>query len=332
MCNNGIDFDLLTPHVVLAAVEQSFELVLDGTMLAYPSYVNRVYGLTTEDRVGYVAKFYRPGRWSDEAILEEHAFVRECHDAELPVVAPCVDSYGDTLQSVIAEDDNGEQEYRFALYPKRGGRNFDAEGEQDWLRLGRLAGRLHTVARNVTATHRVVCTPELSTVRFIEELESEAVVHPRCAEDFFAVTSQVLERLRGRFDGVTLQPIHGDFHRGNVLDRVDQGLLVIDFDDMMVCPPVQDLWLLLPGRLDDSRRELNLLLEGYEEFLAFDYTTISLIEPLRIMRMIYYLAWCARQRNDVGFRKAFPDWGTEAFWLKEIEDLRTQLNVINHAL
>lgn len=328
MRSSGVDFGLLTPQVVVSAVEQSFDLVLDGTMLAYPSYVNRVYGLTTEDRVGYVAKFYRPNRWSDEAILEEHSLVLQCDAAELPVVAPCIDSFGETLQTVVAEDKSDAQEYRFCLYPKRGGRNFDAEGEQDWLRLGRLAGRLHTVAKAVRASHRVVCTPELSTAGFIEELEHEGVVHPSCAAEFFDLAARVLETLRGRFDHVPLQPIHGDFHRGNILDRVDQGLLIIDFDDMMVGPPVQDLWLLLPGRIDDSRRELNLILEGYEEFLTFDYTTVSLIEPLRIMRMIYYLAWCARQRNDVGFRKAFPDWGTEAFWIREIEDLRTQLDVI----
>ena len=159
------EFDYLTPYVVIAAVEQSYDVSLDGTMLAYPSYVNRVYGVTSEDRVGYIAKFYRPGRWTDEAIQEEHAFVNACNARELPVVAPLSSVDEDTLSVVVAESDGGEQEYRFALYPKRGGRNFDAERDEDWLRLGRLVGRVHTVATGVEASHRVVCTPSESTDR-----------------------------------------------------------------------------------------------------------------------------------------------------------------------
>jgi Ser/Thr protein kinase RdoA (MazF antagonist) len=326
------EFDFLTPQVVVAAIEGTFNISLDGTMSAYPSYVNRVYGLTDDDGVGYVAKFYRPNRWSDDAIIEEHQLVRECEEAEIPIVSPIADSDGETLNAVVAESDGDEQEYRFALYPKRGGRNFDAESEDDWLRLGRLVGRMHTIAAAGEARHRVVCTPEHSTAAFIEELRRENVVHPECREDFFAVTSEVLGELKGRFDGIPMHRLHGDCHRGNILDRVDEGLLLIDFDDMMMGPGVQDLWLLLPGRSEDSRRELALLAEGYEEFRTFDWTTLSLIEPLRIMRMIYYLAWCARQRQDARFLKTFPGWGTQAFWVKEIEDLRTQLDVIRGRL
>ena len=124
------------------------------------------------------------------------------------------------------------------------------------------------------------------------------------------------------------QRIHGDFHRGNLLERPREGLMVIDFDDMMIGPPVQDLWLMLPGRKDESRRELQLLLEGYEDFGPFDYTSLKLLEPLRLMRMVYYLAWQNRQRTDRSFKRDFPGWGTQAFWIKEIEDLRTQLQVI----
>ena len=126
--------------------------------------------------------------------------------------------------------------------------------------------------------------------------------------------------------------IHGDCHRGNVIDRPGDGLALIDFDDMMTGPPVQDLWLMLPDHAAQSARELSALLEGYEQFQAFDRSTLRLIEPLRFMRMIYFLAWRARQRNDYWFRGSFPDWGTEAFWIKETEDLREQAAVVRAAL
>jgi Ser/Thr protein kinase RdoA (MazF antagonist) len=126
--------------------------------------------------------------------------------------------------------------------------------------------------------------------------------------------------------------IHGDCHRGNIIDRTGLGLALIDFDDMMQGPPVQDLWLILPGKASDSRREISTLLGAYEQFAGFDMSSLRLIEPLRFMRMIYFLAWRARQRNDYWFRESFPQWGTEAFWIKETEDLREQADEVRDAL
>ena len=309
-------------------MESVYGLRLDGTLMAYPSYVNRVYGLRSDDGERYIVKFYRPGRWSYDAVLEEHLFVADCAAAELPVVAPIGDEDGDTLHTVTADGKDVEQEYDFALYPLRGGRNFDAERDEDWLRIGALLGRMHSVASEKTAMHRIVCTPSGSTTRFLDELRSAEVVHPECMEEFFTIADTALKLTHPLFAGIVTQRIHGDFHRGNLLERPDQGLMAIDFDDMMTGPPVQDIWLMLPGRKSESQRELNLILEGYEQFLPFDYFSVKLVEPLRLMRMIYYLAWQNRQRNDRGFRNDFPAWGGEAFWIKEIEDLRTQLEVI----
>jgi Ser/Thr protein kinase RdoA (MazF antagonist) len=327
-------FDLLSPHVITSAAAEAFGLGLDGTLTAYPSYVNRVYEVRTLDGESFIAKFYRPGRWTDEAILEEHAFVADCAALDVPVVAPLATSDGHTLCGVIAADDGAgtEQEYLFALYPRRGGRSFDAESDEDWIRLGALSGRVHAAAVRGTAEHRLVCTPAGSTAAFLAELRRDGVVHPEYAEEFFGTAERALSWVAPLFDGVELGRIHGDFHRGNILDRPGEGLLLVDFDDMMVGPAVQDLWLLLPGRLHESRREINLILEGYEQFAELDRESLRLIEPLRLMRMLYYLAWSSRQRHDRRFIESFPEWGGKAFWGKELEDLHTQIGVIRDEL
>lgn len=353
-------YALLTPEVVLGAVEASFGLRLTGVVTPFASYVNRVYGLRAEDGSEYVAKFYRPDRWSDDAILEEHEFLFDCADAELPVVAPLADEEGATLAAVEVDPQDWDAapriegvpqdgrayapegrsgkpegvtpatptEYRFALFPKRAGRTFDAERDEEWLRLGSLLGRLHAVGNVRRSPHRLVCRPDAATRRFVDELRDAGVVHPEPADAWFGLVEEALAMIAPLFEGVAMQRIHGDCHRGNILDRVDEGLLLIDFDDMLTGPPVQDLWLLLPERRGESGRELTMLLEGYETFLPFDRRTLDLIEPLRLMRIIYFLAWQARQRFDRRFRESNPNWGNEAFWIKEVEDLRAQLQAI----
>lgn len=321
-------FEALSPDFVIDAVEAAFGLDLSGVMLPYASYINRVYGLEAADGARYVVKFYRPGRWSVEAILEEHRFVSDCRSEDLPVVAPIVNSAGTSLQSAFAESEDGETRFLFALYPSRGGRQFDAERDDDWIRLGALVGRMHLVGLRRSAAHRLVCTPEGTTARYLEELRDAEVVHPDSRDAFFDLSQELLEVISPRFSSIEPRRIHGDCHRGNILDRPGEGLMLIDFDDMMIGPPVQDLWLLLPDYADESRRELELILEGYEQFLGFDRATLSLIEPLRFMRIIHFLAWQTRQRHDRRFMDAFPDWGGKAFWIKEVEDLSMQRRVI----
>ena len=323
-----MSFDLLTPYVAVQAIESVIAAPVDGALTGYPSYVNRVYGFCGEDGRHYVAKFYRPGRWAWEAIAEEHRLVARCAAAELPVVAPLADLDGETLHAVTAASGSAEQEFYFAVYPKRNGRNFDADRDEDWLRIGALVGRLHLAMAGGGAAHRLTYTPQAATARFIDELAQAGVVAPNAASEFFELAHGAVERFAPLFAGVPLQPVHGDCHRGNILDRAAEGLLLIDFDDLMLGPAVQDLWLLLPGRVADSRGELALLLEGYEQFRPFDWRDLRLIEPLRLMRMIYYLAWSALQRHDLRFRESFPHWGGAAFWTQETEDLRTQLRVI----
>jgi Ser/Thr protein kinase RdoA (MazF antagonist) len=340
----------LSPERVVAAVEAAGGEQLDGTVERYTSYVNRVYGLRTEEERRIVAKFYRPGRWSAEAIADEHQFVNELAAAEVPVVAPWADADGDTLfevglprhsgdpsgaprpsPSVAPTEAPGEPEEEptvlFALFPQRGGRTFDAERDEDWFRLGAITARMHLVGRVAGAPNRTVLDSSW-TRRYLDYLWSVEVVHPDLRDEFFSLCGTVLDRIAAPIDAPPKQRIHGDCRRGNILDRSDEGLLLIDFDDMMVGPVVQDIWLLLPGRAEECERELTNLLEGYETFAPFDRAQLDLIEGLRFMRMIHFLAWRALQRHDDWFRRDEPEWGNRAFWTKEIEDLQEQARYV----
>jgi len=325
------DFDLLSPELALSAVAEAFGIEPDGSFSAYPSYVNRVYGLKDADGVEYVAKFYRPGRWTREAILEEQAFVLELAAEEIPVVAPMADIEGVTLPELILESREGGEEretiFNFSLMPKRGGRLFDAEREEDWLRLGALAGRMHAIGERRAFRHRVRLEPGLLSA-YAEEILRSGAVHPEASEDLRGALRRAADLVDGALASGRGGPairLHGDFHRGNALDRAGEGLLAIDFDDSAQGPAVQDLWLLLPGPADECRRELGLIVEGYEAFRPFDRSALALVEPLRLLRMTHFIAWQARQRFDRGFKERWDGWGDEDFWRRELIDLADQL-------
>jgi Ser/Thr protein kinase RdoA (MazF antagonist) len=322
-------FDFLTPDAIVAIVESCLDVRLDGTVEPFASYVNRVYGLRDENGDELVAKFYRPGRWSGDAIAAEHRFLGELAQADVPVVEPIADRDGDTLFEVDVEVSAPESEDAtdaifVAVFPKRGGRSFDAERDEDWFRLGSIVGRMHAVGRREPADART----ELSIAWLAanrDRLLGDDVVHPEFRDEFAELTAEASERFTPLFSGIAAQRIHGDCHRGNIIDRPGEGLVLIDFDDMMVGPAVQDLWLLLPDHLPSCGRELTMLLDGYEQFVELDRRELELVEPLRFMRMIHFLAWRAVQRHDNWFQRDFPEWGNHAFWVREMEDLRDQL-------
>ena len=324
-------FDLLSPDIILDAVQSSYDIKPDGRLNPYSSYVNRVYGLSSEAGDNYVVKFYRPGRWSEGAIKEELYFLEDCEKAEIPVIAPIKNAEGERLSNFQLElepeagDSQESLRFFFTLYPKKGGRNFDAEEDSDWLRLGRLVGRLHATASLRDAPSRVKIGPSLA----LNNLEKiEALIHPEIRLEFVQLCRDAIEVGAEAMSSARVQRIHGDLHRGNILERPDEGLLLLDFDDMAIGPPVQDLWLLLPGRAFECRRELSLLAEGYAEFSELPADSLSLIESLRLYRMLHFLAWRALQRQDLWFKKDFPDWGSRAFWIQELEDFREQAKII----
>jgi len=322
--NASADFEHLVPDTMLNLVEQSTGLKMTGLATPLPSYINRVYEIQTTDGDRLIAKFYRPGRWSREALQDEHDFVADCAAEEIPVIAPMKLNGDKTLHEA--------EGIYFTIFPKRFGRQLEINTDEDWLRVGRLLGRVHMVGARRTAAARTDLHPKRSTAEHIRHLIDNKFVTPRHAAEFSEITSSILDAISSLFDDAEFIRIHGDCHCGNLLDRPGEGIMIIDFDDMMIGPPIQDLWLLLPDVADKCRRELDLLIRGYEQFREFDDRTIRLVEPRRAMRIIYYLAWCSRQVNDFKFRTNHPEWGTDAFWQREVSDLHRQLQTIDEHL
>jgi len=323
------DFSALSPSDVADAAEAVLDVRVEPVVVPYPSYINRVYGLADADGKRYIAKFYRPGRWSEAAIRQEHAFVLDCAAAGADVLRPIPDREGDTLSAIALEDEAGtERTYLFAVYPFLRGRGWEPESDEDWLSLGRRIAVLHTVGAGRACPDRSVFLPESSSGTGLNRLLSSGVVAADVRSEFAELCAETLEQITPRFDGIPLIALHGDLHRGNAIAAETGNPVFIDFDDMGTGPAVQDLWLFLPGRREDSRRELALLTEGYGDIRPLDLSQADLIEPLRFMRMLSYLDWQARQRFDAGFARAFPDWGTRPFWIKELEDFRDQARVI----
>jgi len=308
----------LTPDLLLDAVETSGVRV-NGSLLALNSYENRVYQVGIEDAPPLVAKFYRPGRWSDEAIREEHAFTLELAAQEIPVVPPLVRD-GETLFEHAG--------FRFALFPRRGGRapELDDLANLEWL--GRFIGRIHAVGAVRPFEYR----PSLTVARFGEEPVAFLLEHgflpPEHRGQYEDLAAATLERVRAGFaetgTGNTLR-LHGDCHPGNVL-WTDDGPHFVDFDDCLQGPAVQDLWMLLSGDRPQMTLQLDTVLEGYREFADFDLRQLRLVEPLRALRLLHYSGWLARRWNDPAFPLAFPWFNSVRYWEEQILTLREQLN------
>ncbi len=305
----------LSPDLILAAIE-SVGIATSGSILALNSYENRVYQIGTDD--GFVvAKFYRPGRWSDEAILEEHAFSHELAEHEIPVIPP-LEFAGHTL--------NAQGAYRFAVFERRGGRwpELATSDERQWM--GRFLGRIHAVG----AAHRFDHRPELDIERLgetsVEELLASDWIPAHLISAYETITADLLTVIRQRFDEVVSIEairIHGDCHRGNVL-WTDDGPHFVDLDDCMSGPAVQDLWLFLSGSREEMALQLTELLEGYSQFKTFDARELHLIESLRTLRMLHYSAWIARRWPDPAFPRAFPWFAENKYWEEHVLALREQ--------
>jgi Ser/Thr protein kinase RdoA (MazF antagonist) len=313
-------FDDLTPDRILDAVEEGMECQLTGLTSPLPSYINRVYELQSVAGERLIAKFYRPGRWDRAALQDEHDFVLDCAAEEIPVVAPLALASGET----IGEYDG----ILYSVFPKRSGREMSLHDNEGWLRLGRLVGRIHLAGAGRDAENRLHMHPETTTIPEIKRLLGGGFMSRHQADRFKDVTGRIVDIALREFEGVELQRIHGDCHRANILERPGEGLMVIDFDDMVMGPAVQDIWLLLPGHANQSRREINLILEGYEQFMDFDDRQLRLVEILRAMRIIYFLSWCSTQIDDFKFQSNFPDWGSDGFWQREVADLEHQYHAI----
>lgn len=312
----------LAPDLVLDALD-SVGLHGDGRLLALNSYENRVYQVGMEQGPPLVAKFYRPLRWSDAAILEEHALVAELHAREIPVVPALPLANGDTLHQFGG--------YRFAVFAKHGGRAPELEDPATLEWMGRFIGRIHAVGALVPYQHR----PALDIASFGEEplayLWERGFIPGDLAEAYRAVTTQALDGVRRCFDragAVARLRLHGDCHAGNVL-WTDAGPHFVDFDDSRMGPAVQDLWMLLSGERADMARQLADVLAGYEDFFEFNPRELHLIEALRTLRLIHYSGWLARRWDDPAFPLAFPWFNTQRYWQDRILELREQIALMD---
>jgi Ser/Thr protein kinase RdoA (MazF antagonist) len=311
-------FLALTPSKVLAAVESGG---LRTNPVCYPlnSFENRVYEVELADRQRVVAKFYRPGRWSAEQILEEHAFLIELDAAEIPVATALPFPDGSTLRQI--------DHIYYSLAERRGGRAPDELDAPLARRLGMLLGRLHTVGASRTAEHRLPINADGFIREAVDWLAAHETIPRHLRARHTDAALGIADILDERMKGVEVQRLHGDLHLGNLLVR-DGLLRVLDFDDMVIGPPVQDLWLALPGRDQYAQTLREEVLAGYEQFRPFDRATLRLIEPLRGLRMIHYSAWLARRWHDPAFPLAWPTFGTPEYWERETADLEEQLAVI----
>ncbi len=316
-------YERLTPDVILDALE-SVGLACDGRLLALNSYENRVYQIGMEEGGFVVAKFYRPERWSDAAILEEHAFVAELAADEIPAVAPL------TLQGRTLNEHDG---FRFAVYSRQGGRapEFDDPATLEWM--GRLMGRIHAVGRRSAYAAR----PALDIATFGEASRQYLLGHDLIPPDlepaWRAIADQALEGVRGcyaRAGKVRVLRLHGDCHGGNVL-WTDNGPHFVDFDDSRMGPAVQDMWMLFSGSAEAMARQRARFLEGYDRFMEFDPRELHLIEALRTLRLLHHSAWLARRWQDPAFPVAFPWFGTQRYWQDRILELREQVGLMQES-
>jgi len=314
-------FFALTPDCLLDALE-SVGLRGDGRLLALNSYENRVYQAGIEDGAPVVVKFYRPARWNDEAILEEHAFVEELAGHEIPVV-PALRLEGKTLHRF--------QDFRFTVFPRHGGRapELDDAATLEWL--GRFLGRIHAVGAMRAFRHR----PALDVDTFGEVprayLLAQEVVPLDLLAAYASVSAQALDGVRRCFERageVRALRLHGDCHAGNVL-WTDAGPHFVDFDDARTGPAIQDLWMLLSGERAERVRQLSDLLAGYEDFAEFAPRELHLVEALRTLRLIHYSAWLAQRWSDPAFPAAFPWFGTPRYWQDRILELREQIALMD---
>ncbi len=316
-------YDSLTPDTVLDAVEAAGYLPT-GSLLALNSYENRVYQIGEETEGFLVGKFYRPGRWSDEQIQEEHDFALELSALEIPVVAPLPDADSHTLRRFAG--------FRFALFPRRGGRSPELDDPDTQYRLGQFLGRLHAVGASRPFIHRPAITPESFGAESLQYLLENDFLPPEYIGQYQALAEQLLNIVHDRFTATPYTPIrlHGDFHPGNIL-WTDTGAHLVDLDDCRMGPAVQDLWMLLSGERNQMTRQLDELLAGYEEFFDFDRRQLALIEPLRTLRLIYYAAWLARRWEDPAFPMAFPWFNTVKYWEEQVLILREQQQRLDEA-
>ena len=317
MKDSSHPYDELTPDLVIDAVESAGYLS-DARLLALNSYENRVYQVGIEDAEPLIAKFYRPGRWTDEQILEEHSFSHELLQADISVVAPSIDDSGKSLHEY--------QGFRFALFPRRGGYPPELDNFDNLLILGRTLGRIHAVGRASPFQHRHSISID-SMLAASREFLLEHFIPKELRPAYESLTADLLREVESRYgqvDPTSGIRVHGDCHVGNILWRDDVAHFV-DLDDCCTAPAIQDLWMFLSGERHHQQLQLSELIEGYSEFCDFNPAELHWVESLRTLRIVNYAAWLGRRWSDPAFPHSFTWFNSERYWASHILELREQL-------
>ena len=314
-------YEALTPDCIIDAVE-SQGFVSDARILGLNSYENRVYQVGIEDGSPVIAKFYRPGRWTDAQIIEEHQYTRYLADLEIPVVAPIANADGATLFT--------HANFRFALYPRQGGHAPELDQWGNLTVIGRFLGRVHAASAGQLFEYR----PAISIASYgsdsVAYLLENQFLPAELEQAYQSLCNDLVSRIERRFTDTyyTAIRLHGDCHAGNILWRDDSPHFV-DFDDARNGPAVQDLWMLLSGEREQQTVQLQKLLTGYRQFCDFNRAELNLIESLRTLRIMQYAAWLARRWDDPAFPMNFPWFNTQRYWSNHILELREQLALLD---
>ena len=311
----------LSPDRILDAVD-ACGYPTSGSLLALNSYENRVYQIGLESSAEMpefiVAKFYRPGRWDDETILEEHEFTLQLAAEDIPVIAPLADAQQQTLHHY--------QGYRFALFPRRGGRAPELDDPEHLRQLGRFLGRIHALGNGRRFAHRPRLTPQRFGREALDYLLENHFIPDEVLHNYRLAAEDMLAQIENSWEAlIPLRELrlHGDCHPGNIL-WTDRGPHFVDLDDCLSGPAIQDLWMLLSGDRDQMSLQMQSIMEGYRMFFDFDPIELQLIEPLRGLRMLHYSAWLARRWRDPAFPRAFPWFNSPRYWEEQLYSLREQ--------
>lgn len=316
---NDDSFASLTPDKVIDAVE-SLDYFSDGRLLALNSYENRVYQVGMEDDVPIIAKFYRPNRWSNEQIQEEHNFSYELAEQHLPVVPP-IRKGGSSLFQF--------EGLRFSLFERRGGRAPELDNLDNLFGLAQVMGQMHCVGKAKPFEYREALTTQNFGYDAISTV-THSLLPDNLKDVYLSVTEHIMNIVEQRFSAVedlTWLRCHGDCHVGNILWRDDKPNFV-DFDDARMAPAIQDLWMFLSGDNMEQQKQMVEIIEAYEQFMPFDIRELSLIEPLRALRMIHYCAWLSKRWGDPAFPMHFPWFNTERYWGEHMLELKEQLSIL----
>ncbi len=317
---NQTPYAQLDPEMILDAIE-SMGFICTGSLIALNSYENRVYQIGVEDAEPIIAKFYRPHRWSSEAILEEHQFSQELVQHEIPIIAPLI---------INDQTLHFHHDFRFALFPRRGGRALELDNSEQLEWMGRFIGRLHGVSASRSFQHRIQLNPQSYGDEPYQFLLEHDLIPDYLKPNFCKTVETVLEQIKqifktiGSIDQIRL---HGDCHAGNVL--WSEGPHIVDLDDCLMGPAIQDIWMLLSGDSEQMDMQLNKILQGYGEFHDYNPRERHLIEPLRTLRMLHYSGWLAKRWEDPAFPLSFPWFNTPVYWQNQMMNLNEQSELLN---